>query len=251
MSGHSKWANIKHEKGAADAKRSKAFTRHAKLISVAAQAGGGDPGTNPTLRSAIDKAKEDNVPNANIERAIRRGLGELKDQAAIEEVMYEGYGPSGVAMLIRCLTDNRNRTVANLRVILSKNEGSLGGSGCVSWMFKRAGVVRIELPSPGDEEKIELMAIDAGATDVKTDDRIVTVQTTVENFEHIKNQLQKNYKVLSAELVMLPDTLINIDNVDNARKLLKLIDTIEEDEDVADVYANFDILDNVYSQISQ
>jgi YebC/PmpR family DNA-binding regulatory protein len=251
MSGHSKWANIKHEKGAADAKRGKAFTRHAKLISVAAQAGGGDPNTNPTLRSAIDKAKENNVPNANIERAIKRGLGELKDQTAIEEVMYEGYGPCGVAIFIRCLTDNRNRTVSNLRMILSKNGGSLGDSGCVGWMFKRAGVIRIELPSPEDEEKIELLAIDAGATDVKTDDRSVTIQTTVENFEHIKNQLQKDYKVLSAGLAMLPDTLINIDNVDNARRLLKLIDTVEEDEDVADVYANFDILDNVYSQISQ
>ncbi len=251
MSGHSKWANIKHEKGAADAKRGKIFTRHAKLIAVAAQAGGGDLATNPALRAAIDKAKEDNVPNANIERAIKRGTGELKDQAAIEEVIYEGYGPCGVAILIKCLTDNKNRTVASLRMILSKNEGSLGGSGCVSWMFKRCGVICLDVPSPGDQEKIELLAIDAGAEDVKTDDAIITIQTTVENFAHMKNQLQKDYKVLSSELTMLPDTLINIDSVDNARKLLKLIDTIEEDEDVADVYANFDIRDNVYSQISQ
>jgi YebC/PmpR family DNA-binding regulatory protein len=251
MSGHSKWSTIKHKKGAADAKRGKIFTKHAKLITIAAQGSGGDPETNPALKAAIDKAKSDNVPNTNIERAIKKGTGESKDGNRIEEFGYEGYGPDGVAIIINCLSDNKNRAYTNVRTIMSKGGGSIGESGCVGWMFKKRGVVRIEINDAQKQDEIELQAIDAGAEDIAIDDNIVEISTTVENFEHIDKVLRENFSILSAEVEMIPENTVKIEDVDKAQKILRLIDTLNEDEDVSDVYANFDIPDEVLASLSQ
>jgi YebC/PmpR family DNA-binding regulatory protein len=251
MAGHSKWANIKHKKGAADARRGKVFTKHAKLITLAAQSGGGDPETNPTLRAAIDKSRADNVPNNNIERAIKRGTGELKDAAQIEELTYEGYGPEGVAIIIECLSDNKNRTYANVRAIMTKGGGSIGETGCVGYMFKKKGVIRIEVGDEQKQEDIELKAIDVGAEDIETDDSIVEITTTVDNFQQVEKTLLESFRLLSSELEMVPDNVVTIEDVDKAKRILQLIDNLNEDEDVSNVYANFDIPDNVLATISQ
>lgn len=241
MSGHSKWHSIKHKKGAADAKRGKIFTRHAKLITIAAQQGGGDPEMNPSLRLAIDKAKAENMPNDNIARAIKRGTGELKDGAVITEVSYEGYGPNGIAILITCLTDNKNRTVSNLRSILSKNGGSMGESGCVGWMFHKKGVLTIDLKGKNQEE-IELIAIDAGAEDVSIEDGVLEVTTKPDDFDKVKKQLETNgIQFLNAEQALIPENYITIENEEEATKIVKLIELLEEDEDTDEVFSNFDI----------
>jgi YebC/PmpR family DNA-binding regulatory protein len=246
MAGHSKWANIKHRKGAADAKRGKIFTKYAKLITIAAQSGG-DPIMNPSLRAAIDKAKEHNVPNDNITRAIKRGTGELKDGNIIEEVTYEGFGPGGVALIIECLTDNRNRSVASVRNILNKEGGRPGDSGCVAWMFERKGVIQLE--NNGNKEDLELKVIDAGAEDVAWDDDILQVYVSVDNFEQYKKALPEDIKIISSGLEMVPKTKTTIDTVDNAEKLLKLLDLLNEDEDVSEVWENSDISDIIMAQI--
>jgi len=241
MSGHSKWHSIRHKKGAADAKRGKIFTRHAKLITIAAQQGGGDPEMNPSLRLAIEKAKAENMPNDNIKRAIQKGTGEDKNAAQIMEITYEGYGPNGIALMITCLTDNKNRTVASVRSTLTKNGGSIGEGGCVGWMFHKKGVLTVDLKVQNQEE-LELLAIDAGAEDVVTDGDILEITTTPDDFENVKKHLEENsVKFEGAEISLIPENTIAIESEDDAKKILRLIDLLEEDEDVDKVYSNFDI----------
>ena len=250
MSGHSKWHSIRHKKGAADAKRGKIFTRHAKLITVAAQKGGGNPDMNPALRSAIDKAKIENMPNDNITRAIKKGTGELKGGAQIMEVNYEGYGPNGIAIFITCLTDNKNRTVSSLRSILSKNGGSMGESGCVAWMFHKKGVLSINLIGKNAEE-IELSAIDAGADDVQIEGELLEVITAPKSFEEVKKNLEDSGLIfLSADLTLLPENNIKIESEEDAKKFLRLIDLLEEDDDVNEVFSNFDIPAEILEKLS-
>lgn len=250
MSGHSKWHSIRHKKGAVDAQRGKIFTRHAKLITIAAQQGGADPLMNPALRVTIEKAKADNMPNDNITRAIKKGTGELKDGAQIMEINYEGYGPNGIAILINCLTDNKNRTVSNLRAILSKNGGNMGESGCVGWMFHKKGILSIDLKGKNLEE-IELQAIDAGAEDMSVEGDILEILTSPDDFESIKKSLEaQGLQFFNAEITLLPENTIKIQSEEDAQKILKLIELIEEDDDVSDVYSNFDISAEVLEKIS-
>ena len=241
MAGHSKWSNIKRRKGAQDAKRGKIFARHAKLIYIAAKQGGGDPDMNPALRTVIDKARADNMPNDNIERAIKKATGTL-DGANYEEVTYEGYGPGGVAVIVEVLTDNRNRTAAEVRHAFSRNGGNLGETGCVSFMFDRKGYIVI-LNEDGqiDEDELTLEAIDAGADDIEVEDGAFEIYTAPENFlevsEHLRNQ---GYELEEAEISMIPQNFSQIDS-DNEAKMLKMIDMLEEDEDVQDVHHNLEV----------
>jgi YebC/PmpR family DNA-binding regulatory protein len=241
MSGHSKWHSIKHKKAAEDKKKGKIFTKHAKLIAVAARRGG-DPNMNPGLRSAIDNARAENMPYDNIERAIKKGSGEGKDAAQIDEVMYEGYGPGGVAIYIESLTDNRNRTIANLKTIVGKKGGNLGAAGSVGYMFKRRGLIEIPLEetTPAkSEDDIELAAIDAGAEDVKKDAGIMEVFTSPQEVMQVKKKLEESgIKVGAARLTYVPQTEVEIKDSETAKKLLDLIEAIEDDDDVTVVYSN-------------
>jgi len=239
MSGHSKWATIKHAKGLADAKRGQAFTKFIKEISIAARMGGGDPNANPRLRTAILKARGANMPKDNIERAIKKGTGELGD-SVYEELNYEGYGPGGVAILVEVLTDNKNRAAANVRNLFAKNGGNLGATGSVSYMFNRKGVIEYDAETNNEDEIMEA-ALEAGADDVATEDGVITVTTDPANFEKALEALQaKGYESVSAAVTMVPDVYSTLD-VDMTRKVLKLIDRLEEDEDVQNVYSNMDI----------
>jgi len=240
MSGHSKWASIKHKKGAADAKRGKIFTKHAKLIQLAAR-NGGDPSMNPALRLAIDNAKADNTPNTNIERAIKKGSGADKDAAQLMEIAYEGYGPGGIALYIQCITDNKNRTVSNVRSTLSKNGGSLGENGCVAWMFKPKGLIIIKM-GEGDPDELELTVIDAGASDIESCDGIMSVYTESADLGNVANALRgAGLEVESQELTFVPNDTIKIENGEKAKKILRLMDALDEDDDVTNVSSNFDI----------
>lgn len=237
MSGHSKWSTIKRAKGAADAKRGQIFTRHAKNIELAAREGGGDPAMNAALATAIENSKADNFPKENIERAIKKGTGELEGQK-IEEKIYEGYGPSGVALLIRALTDNPNRTIANVRHILSKNGGKIAESGSVAFQFEQKGVITLA----DNSEAAELAAIEAGAADLEKADDFLLVKTEPAKLMEVRKKLaEQNLKVESAELSFEPTNEIKIEDADTARKILKLVEALEEDEDVDSVSANFDI----------
>ncbi len=236
MSGHSKWATIKHAKGAADAKRGQLFTKFIKEISIAARMGGGDPNSNPRLRTAILKARASNMPKDNIERAIKKGTGELGN-AVFEEKLYEGYGPAGVAILVEVLTDNNNRAAANVRNIFSKTGGNLGATGSVSYMFKRKGVIEFDAEAINEDDIMDV-ALEAGAEDIVNEDGVVTVTTDPADFATVLEALQgKGYESLSAEVSMVPDTYSALDN-DQAAKLQKLIDRLEEDDDVQNVYSN-------------
>jgi len=253
MSGHSKWSSIKHKKAAEDNKRGKIFTKHAKLVAVAARRGG-DPNMNPTLRAAIDNARAENMPLDNIERAIKKGTGEGKDAAQIEEVMYEGYGPGGVAIYIEALTDNRNRTIANLKHIVSKNGGNLGAAGSVGYMFQRRGLVEIPLveSSSGNksEDEIELAAIDAGADDVVKQEGLIEVFTNPHEVMQVKKKLESaGLKVGAARLTYVAQTEVAISDPGTAKKLIDLIEAIEEDEDVTVVYSNDTIPGDVMDKI--
>jgi len=240
MSGHSKWNSIKHKKGAADAKRGKIFTKHAKLIQIAAR-GGGDPEMNPSLRLGIDNAKADNTPNNNIERAIKKGTGEDKDAAQLLEVIYEGYGPAGVALYIQCVTDNKNRTVSNVRTILTKNGGSMGEAGCVAWMFKPQGLIVLKVGDTNKDE-VELAAIDAGAADIESDDDTMTVYTDPSDLGKVAASLRDaGFSVESQEFTFVPNDTVKIDDSEKAKKILKLMDALDEDDDVTNVSSNFDI----------
>lgn len=236
MSGHSKWATIKHAKGAADAKRGQLFTKFIKEISIAARMGGGDPNSNPRLRTAILKARASNMPKDNIERAIKKGTGELGN-AVFEEKVYEGYGPAGVAILVEVLTDNNNRAAANVRNIFSKTGGNLGATGSVSYMFARKGVIEYDAEAVSEDEIMDA-ALEAGAEDIVNEDGVITVTTDPNDFATVLEALQaKGYESVSAEVSMVPDTYSALDN-EQAAKLQKLIDRLEEDDDVQNVYHN-------------
>ena len=238
MSGHSKWATIKHAKGAADAKRGQLFTKFIKEISIAARMGGGDPAANPRLRTAILKARAANMPKDNIERAIKKGTGELGG-AVYEEKLYEGYGPGGVAILVEVLTDNNNRAAANVRNIFSKSGGNLGATGSVAYMFNRKGVIEYDAEAVKEDEVMEV-ALEAGAEDIVTEDGVITVTTDPADFEGVLEVLQgKGYESVSAEVAMVPDMYSSVDT-ETATKLQKLIDRLEEDDDVQNVYTNAD-----------
>lgn len=238
MSGHNKWSTIKHKKGAADAKRGKAFTKIIKEITVAAKLGGGDPAGNPRLRTAVDKAKAENMPKDNIERAIKKGTGELEG-VTYEEINYEGYGPGGVAVLVEVMTDNRNRSVSDIRSIFTKCNGNMGETGCVSWMFDKKGL--LVFPRGIDFDKLFEAAIEAGAEDVADEEEQFEVTTDPSNFIEVREALEKNgFKSDSAEVTMIPQTMVKLEGK-NAENMLKMMDRLEDNDDVQNVYANFDI----------
>jgi YebC/PmpR family DNA-binding regulatory protein len=239
MSGHSKWHSIKHKKAATDARRGKAFSRLNKEITVAARMGGGDPNFNPRLRLAIDKAKAENMPKDNIERAVKKGTGELEGYN-IEEVQYEGYGPGGVAILIEVATDNRNRTLPEIRHLFSKNGGNMGEAGSVAWMFDKKGYLVIEKDKIGEEELLE-MALEAGAEDVNDDDDNWEIFTPADVFEDVRQALQaKNVPIVVQQIGMIPQSQVKLEGK-SAQQVLKLMEALEDHDDVQNVWANFDI----------
>jgi len=243
MSGHSKWHSIKHKKGAADAKRSKIFTRHANLITIAARSGG-DPDMNPNLRLAIDNAKKENVPNSNIERAVKRGTGELKDGNELVEITYEGFGPAGTAVIVECLTDNKNRTYTNVKTIFSKKGGNLGGSGAVSWMFERKGVITVQ--AEGNTDGIELTAIESGAEDINVEGNLVEIYTAPTDLSEVDEKLKnQNIEIENAEVLLVPKETVKIESEESAKKVLEFMDALEDDQDVTNVSSNFDISDEL------
>jgi YebC/PmpR family DNA-binding regulatory protein len=249
MSGHSKWSTIKRKKAAADAKRSNAFAKLLRAVEVAAKEGGGSIDGNPTLASAVDKARDASVPWDNIERAIKRGTGELGGGARYEEVTYEGYGPGGVALIVEALTDNRNRTSQDVRYAFTRNGGSLGDPGSTAWMFARKGVVQIEKSPAIDEEKLLEMALDAGAEDVADDGSTWEITTDPTALRRVREVIEAaGIPVLSAELTMVPQTQVPVDGA-QARQVLALLDALEELDDVQNVYANFDIPDEVLAEV--
>ncbi len=248
MSGHSKWSTIKHKKGAADARRGKVFTKLIKEITVAARMGGGDPNGNPRLRSAIVAAKAENMPKDNIDRAIKKGTGELPG-VSYEEATFEGYGPGGVAVLVEILSDNRKRTVADIRHIFSKNAGNLGEAGCVSWMFDKKGVIIFEKDRV-DEERLMDLALEAGAEDVRETDKEFEVITDPSTFERVKKQLEEaNLKPSYGEVSMVPQSTIRLTGKE-AQQMVRLMESLEDSDDVQHVYANFDIPDEEMERLS-
>ena len=249
MSGHSKWSTIKRKKGAVDAKRGKIFTRLIKEITVAARMGGGDPDGNPRLRAAIASAKTENMPKDNIERAIKKGTGELEG-AVYEEITYEGYGPGGVAILVDCMTDNKNRTVADIRHYFSKSGGNLGESGCVSWMFDKKGTILVDKETI-DEEELMDKVLEAGAQDVVEEDNVFQVETSPDDFESVREALEADgVKFIEASVAMVPQNTVEITDEKTARQILKLLESLEDHDDVQNVYANFDIPDDIMESVS-
>jgi YebC/PmpR family DNA-binding regulatory protein len=249
VSGHSKWSSIKHKKGAADAKRGQLFSKLSRAIIVAAREGGPDPEGNATLATAIQKARDNSMPKDNIERAIARGTGAGVDGEAYETVTYEGYGPNGVAVLVEAVTDNRNRTAADIRHIFAKNDGNLGTSGAVSWLFERKGVILV--PESADEEDVMLVAADAGAEDVSREGSSYEVICAPDDLQAVRAALEEaGIEVESAELTMLPKTTIQIEDEAAARKLLRLMDALDENDDVQDVYANFDMPEGILQAVA-
>ncbi len=242
MAGHSKWANIKHRKARADAQKGKIFTKLAREIIVAAREGGGDLNANFRLRLAVQKARENNMPNENIQRAILKGTGEAEGEN-YDQVIYEGYGPAGVAVLLETLTDNRNRTVADIRHVLSKHGGSLGETGCVSWMFARKGMFIVKKEDTAmDEDDLIMIALEAGAEDVDPEGDSYNIITLPEDFEAVKKYLQEqNVPFSVAEVTMVPQSTVAIEDPEVAARILKLMDALEDLDDVQNVYANFDI----------
>lgn len=249
MSGHSKWSTIKHKKGAADARRGKIFTKLIKEITVAARLGGGDPNANPRLRTAIAAAKEQNMPQDNILRAIKKGTGELEG-SNYEEVTYEGYGPGGVAILIEAMTDNKNRTVGEIRALLSKNGGNMGESGCVSWIFEKKGLLIVKDEAMDEDSLLEL-ALEAGAEDMRNTGGQFEILTSLENFEKVHETLkEKNVPLELAEITAIPSTTVPVDE-SNGRAVLRLMELLEDHDDVQKVYSNFDIPDEVMASIGE
>lgn len=247
MSGHNKWSTIKHKKGAADAKRGKLFTRLVREMIVAARDGSGDINSNPRLRAAVNAAKNANMPNANIEKAIKRGTGELEG-IVYEEYTYEGYGPNGVAIMVEVMTDNKNRTVAEVRHIFSKYGGSLAENGAVSWVFEQKGYILIDAGSMTEDDAI-MEALEAGAQDAEFKDGEVEVYTEVQDLHKVISYLEeKQRNILKAELTRIPSNLVNADDV--ADKLMKLLDKLEDLDDVQKVFANFSIKDELLESLS-
>lgn len=251
MSGHSKWANIKHKKAKMDEKKGKIFTKIGREIIVAVKQGGPDPEGNPRLKAVLQKARENNMPNDNIQRIIQKATGEL-ESSNYEEIVYEGYGPAGVAILLNIMTDNRNRTAGEIRHIFSKNGGSLGETGCVAWMFETKGVITIELANSGlDEEELALLAIEAGADDVNTEDDQLTVYTSIDSFEEVKQSLATSGVCFSsAEITKVPKNSIVISDLEQAQQILKLMDLLEDHDDVQAVYSNFELDDSIADQLA-
>lgn len=248
MSGHSKWASIKHKKGTADAKRGKVFSRLNKEIMVAARLGGGDPSGNPRLRAAIQAAKAENMPKDNMERAIKKGTGELEG-VSYEECNYEAYGPGGAAIMIDCLTDNKNRTVAEIKHILERHKGNLGEPGCVSWIFEKKGLIICERDSV-EEEKLLDLALEAGAEDIKEGDTQFEILTAPSDFESVKKAFDdEGLSYILAEVSMIPQNTVSLEGRD-AERMLNLMETFEENDDISHVYANFDIPDEVMEALS-
>ncbi len=250
MSGHSKWSSIKHKKGAADAKRGKLFSKLSRAIIVAAKEGGGDPTNNLSLQNAIEKAKSYSMPKDNIDRAIAKGSGADADDAAFETIVYEGYGPEGVAVIVEALTDNKNRTAADVRHMFAKNGGNLGATGAVAWQFERTGVVVV--PAEGvDEDELLLVAADAGAEDVKQDGSVFEVTSPPESLSAVRAAIEAaGMPVDSAELVLVPKVTVAVDDEAKARQVMRLIDALEDNDDVQDVYANFDIPEQVLEAVA-
>jgi YebC/PmpR family DNA-binding regulatory protein len=251
VSGHSKWSTIKRRKGAQDAKRSNEFAKLLRAVEVAAREGGsGDPKANMTLASAIDKARDASVPMDNIERAIKRGTGELAGGAKYEEVTYEGYGPGGVALFVETLTDNRNRTAQDVRHAFTRNGGNLGETGSTAWMFQRRGVIQIEKESAPDEEKLLEIALDAGAEDLQDEESTWEVTTEPAAFVTVRDAISAaGIPMLSAELTMVPQNTVPIEG-GQAKQVLALLEGLEDLDDVQNVYANFDIPESVMAELS-
>ncbi len=250
MSGHSKWHNIQARKSVTDAKKGKSYSKHSKLIEVAARSGG-DIVTNATLRSAVERAKADGVPNANIERSIKKGTGELKDGSVIVDGLYEAFGPAGTVLLADVLTDNRNRSLQSIKLILQKNGGAIGESGTVAWMFDKVGLIEVEIGNGnGDKssaaDAIELSAIDAGASDVSVEEGYVEVRTEPSNLHAVKKALETaGCTVKKSEITYLPKNTVKIADVEKAKQILHLIDLLEEDDDVTNVFSNFEVDDAI------
>ena len=241
MSGHSKWATIRRKKGALDAKRGKIFTRLIREITIAARQGGGDPDGNPRLRLAIDNAKAANMPADNIERAIKKATGELEG-SQISELIYEGYGPGGVAILVEVATDNKNRTVAEIRHLFSKGNGNMGETGSVAWMFERKGIITVKRENKSEDEMMEII-LDAGADDLSTEEDFFEVTTSLENFEPVRKSLLDNKIVVeNASLQWIAKNMTPIKG-DDSEKLMKLIEAIEENDDVQNVFSNADFME--------
>jgi len=248
MSGHSKWATTKHKKAAIDAKRGKIFTKIGKEITVAARLGGGDPDGNPRLRTAVVNAKSVSMPAENIKRAIQKGTGELPG-VAYEEITYEGYGPNGVAIIIDVMTDNRNRTVAEIRHTMEKLGKGMGENGCVSWMFHKKGYI-VVARAKADEEKLMGLALDAGAEDLQTEDDNFVITTPPNEFEKVKKALEDaGVPFEVAEVTMVPQTYVTLDKEKEAGQMLRLMEALEDNDDVQNVYANFDIPDEIMSAV--
>jgi len=249
MSGHSKWSTIKHKKAKTDSARGKVFTKILKEITTAAKIGGGDLNGNSRLRMAVDKAKESNMPSSNVERAIKKGTGELEG-VSYEEVTYEGYGPSGTAVLVEAMTDNANRTVSELRNLFSKNGGNLGQTGCVAWIFKKKGIITFEKKGI-DSDTLSMAAIEAGAEDIEDQESSIDIVTTPENFEKVRDTLkEQKFASTNAEISMVPSNKVKIEDKETADKILKLMSVIEDNDDVQKVHSNFDIPDNLIDETS-
>lgn len=248
MSGHSKWSTIKRKKGKADAERGRLFTKLIKEITVAARNGGGDESSNPRLRTAVATAKAANMPADNIKKAIQKGTGELPG-VTYEEVTYEGYGPGGVAVLVQTLTDNKNRTVAEVRHWFSKRAGNLGETGCVSWMFDKQGLIQVELSKIEEDTLLEIV-LEAGATDMSTSDEYYEIATTPDAFDAVREAIEaRGAEIASAEITMIPQNTVKLEGK-QAVQMIKLYEELDELDDVQNVYANFDIDDELLDQLS-
>jgi YebC/PmpR family DNA-binding regulatory protein len=250
VSGHSKWSSIKHKKGAADAKRGKLFSKLSRAIIVAAKEGGGDPSNNLALQNAIEKAKSYSMPKDNIDRAIAKGSGADADADAFETIVYEGYGPEGVAVIVEALTDNRNRTAADVRHLFAKNGGNLGATGAVAWQFDRRGVVVV--PAGGvDDEELLLVAADGGADDLERDGDVFQVTSAPESLSSVRSAIEgAGIAVDSAELMLVPKTTVAVEDEAKARQVMRLIDELEDNDDVQEVFANFDIPERVLEAVA-
>jgi YebC/PmpR family DNA-binding regulatory protein len=250
LSGHSKWSSIKHKKGAADAKRGQLFSKLSRAIIVAAKEGGGDPANNLALQNAIEKAKSYSMPRDNIDRAIAKGSGADADADAFETIVYEGYGPEGIAVIVEALTDNRNRTAADVRHLFAKHGGNLGTAGAVAWQFDRRGVVVVSAEGV-DEDELFLAAADGGADDIDRDGSVFQITSAPEQLAAVRGAVEEaGFTVDSAELQLVPKTTVSIDDETKARQVMRLIDALEENDDVQDVYANFDIPEQVLEAVA-
>ncbi len=248
MSGHSKWAGIKHKKAKVDAQRGRIFTKLIREMTVAARVGGGDPAGNPRLRTAIQAAKAVNMPSDNIERAIKKGTGELEG-VTYEEITYEGYGPGGVAVLVEVVTDNKNRAVGEIRKIFSRHGGNLGESGCVAFLFEKKGYIQVDAAKV-DEDKLMTIALDAGAEDLRREEGVFAVSSAPKDFEKVRDRIVKGgIQPLSAEITMLPKSTVKLEGK-HAEQMLRLMEELEEHDDVQHVYANFDIPEEIMAALT-